>query len=361
MPVRFRDGAAIEALAGVLAGISAKNPSSLEGEMTNAYKEFSALVGSGKYRQAAELAGQELANGEGASAFWLTRRASALNRASDYEQALVDSRSALAIEPSNPYAILCAADALRGLRRPREALSHYREIATHAKVGGRARAGIFESLAVLGRWQELLDSLAAAPAEERHPWRVKALQAQGKTEEAMSECRQWLAERPDHPPALWELSELEVASDGLETVRARYERLARIPTLPPVYREIYASLCRRAGLPELALEEYQKIGGTVERTRVQKKQAFLMAKTGREGEAIPLLEELLTLDPKDIYLHSSYGAACARVNQIERAIEFYNRLMGIHPEENGLYGRIKRLKKKLAALPEQPGPGGAKS
>ena len=167
--------------------------------------------------------------------------------------------------------------------------------------------------------------------------------------------------RPDHPPALWELSELEVAADGLETVRARYERLARIPTLPPVYREIYASLCRRAGLPELALKEYQKIGDAGEGTRVQKKQAFLMAKTGREQEAIPLLEELLTLDPKDIYLHSSYGAACARVNQIERAIEFYIRLMGTHPEEKGLYGRINRLKKKLAARPSKPGPGDAAS
>jgi tetratricopeptide (TPR) repeat protein len=323
--------------------------------MTDAYRQFSALMESGKYRDAAELAAQELAKGEGASAFWLTRKASALNRASDYEQAFVDSRAALAVEPSNPYAVLCAADALRGLQRPQEALGHYREIAAHAKVGGRARTGIFESLAGLGRWQELLDSLATAPAEERHPWRAKALHALGKTEEAMRECRQWLAERPDHPPALWELSELEVASDGLEAIRARYERLARIPTLPPVYREIYASLCRRAGLPELALEEYQKIGGAGE-TRVQKKQAFLLAKTGREQEAIPLLEELLTLDPKDIYLHSSYGAACARVNQIERAIEFYIRLMGTHPEEKGLYGRINRLKKKLAGRPTAPGP-----
>lgn len=329
--------------------------------MTDAYREFSALMGSGKFRQAAELAAQELAHEGSADAFWLTRRASALNRASDYEQAFADSRSALAIEPSNPYAILCAADALLGLQRPQEALGHYREIAAHARVGGRAQNGIFESLAALGRWQELLDSLAAAPAEERYPWRVKALRAQGRTQEAMSECRQWLAARPDHPPALWELSELEVASDGLETVRARYERLARIPTLPPVYREIYASLCRRAGLPELALEEYRKIGGTGEETRVQKKQAFLLAKTGREQEAIPLLEELLTLDPKDIYLHSSYGAACARVNQIERAIEFYIRLMGTHPEEKGLYGRINRLKKKLAARPAQPGPGSAAS
>jgi len=326
--------------------------------MTDSYRQFSALMGSGKYREAADLAGQELAKEEGAGAFWLTRRASARNRAADYEPAFADAKAALAIEPSNPYAILCAADALRGQQHPQEALGYYREIAAHPRVGGRARAGVFECLAGLGQWQELLDSLAAAPAEERSVWRVKAFHALGKTAEAMDECRQWLAAHPDNPPGLWEMSELEIETEGLEAVRARYERLARIPTLPPVYREIYASLCRRAGLPELALKEYQKIGGAGE-TRVQKKQAFLLAKTGREQEAIPLLEELLTLDPKDIYLHSSYGAACARVNQVERAIEFYLRLMGTHPEEKGLYGRINRLKKRLAARPTGPNPGDA--
>ncbi len=327
--------------------------------MTDAYKRFSELMTGGRYRDAVAVADGELAQGESPRAFWLTRKASALNRASDYEQALGASRDALSIEPSNPYAILCAAEALLGLQRPEEAMSHFREIADHEKVGGRARAGLFESMSRLGRWEALLDALSAAPEDERAQWRVKALHALGKIDDAMSECRRWLAERPDHPPALWELVELEIAADGLETVRTRYERLARIPTLPPVYHEIYASLCRRAGLPELALKEYEKIGTARPGTHVQKKQAFLLAKTGREMEAIPLLEELLTLEPRDVYLHSSYGAACARVNQIERAIEFYLRLMGTHPEEKGLYGRITRLKKRLAARPTDAGTGGA--
>jgi tetratricopeptide (TPR) repeat protein len=325
--------------------------------MTDAYRQYSSLMGSGRYREAAELAEREHVTGEGASAFWLTRKASALNRAADYEQAFSDSKTALAADPSNPYAILTAADALLGLKRPQEALGHYREIAAHKKVGVRARAGLSESLARLGRWEELLVSLSAAPVQERSPWRVKALHALGKTAEAIIECRQWLAENPDNPQALWELSGLEIATEGIEAVRARYERLARISTLPQVYREIHASLCRRAGLPELALKEYEKIESGGSGIRLQKKQAFLLAKTGREKEAIPLLEELLALDPKDIYLHSSYGAAITRVNQIERAIEFYLRLMGSHPEEKGLYGRINRLKKKLAARPSPSDPG----
>lgn len=317
--------------------------------MTDAYQRFSALMRSGRHREALDVAEQELARTGAGDAFWLTQKANALNRSSDHDPALAAARAALALEPSNPYAIHSAADALLGLHRFEEALGHYREIVDHQKIGARARAGVFECLDRLGRWEELLESLASIPEKERCPWRVKALRSLGRTAEAMAECRQWLADRPHHPPALWELSELEISANGLDVVRSRYERLAKIPSLPGIYREIYASLCKKAGLPELALKEYEKIDVAGAGTRVQKKQAFLLAKTGRERDAIPLLEELLTIDPKDVYLHSSYSAACGRVNELERAIDFYMRLMGKFPEEKGLYGRINRLKKKLEA------------
>jgi tetratricopeptide (TPR) repeat protein len=324
--------------------------------MSEPYRQFTDLMRRGRHREAADLAEAESARNGGASCFWLTRRAAALNRASAHEEALSAARAALGIEPANPYAVLAAGEALFGLQRPEEALGHFREVVSHEKVGARARTGLFESLAKLGRWEELQDRLAQAPEEERHQWRVKSLCALGRTLDAIEECRKWLAIRPHHPPALWELVELEVKVDGLEAVRLRYEKLARIPTLPGIYREVFASLCRRAGLPERALQEYEKIETSGMGTRLQKKQAFLLAKTGREREAIPLLEELLRLEPRDVYLHSSYGAACARADELERAITFYIELMGRHPEEKGLYGRINRLKKRLEARSRQSGP-----
>jgi tetratricopeptide (TPR) repeat protein len=315
--------------------------------VTDAYRQFSALMAGGRHREAADFAEAELRRAGGADAFWLTQKANALNHASDHAGALEAARAALSAEPSNPYAILSAADALKGLHRYEEALGHYRELTGHEKLGSRARTGVFDCLSRLDRWEELLQSLPAAPQGERSPWRVKALAALGRNTEALEECRQWLSAHPDHPPALWELSNLEVALEGLDVVRARYERLAKIPTLPSVYREIYASLCRRAGLPELALKEYGRIDAAGSSARLKRKEAFLLAKTGREREAIPLMEELLSLDPKDIYLHSSYAAACGRTGELQRAIEFYIRLMGMFPDEKGLYGRINRLKKKL--------------
>jgi tetratricopeptide (TPR) repeat protein len=325
--------------------------------MTDAYLQYSGLIKSARYGDAARLADEELGRRGGADPFWLTQKANALNRSSDYGGAYAAARAALDHDPSNPYAILSAADALFGLHRLKESLGHYREISTHEKLGVRARAGIFGCLEQEGKWDELLAFASAAPEKERPLWRVKALRGLGRNAEAIAECRLWLSSHPDQPSALWALAELEVDSEGLEVVRARYERLAKIASLPGVYREIYASLCNKAGLPELALKEYEKIDSSSSGVRLQRQQAFLMAKTGREHEAIALMEELLRIDPKDIYLHSSYGAACERVNELERGIDFYLRLMGMFPQEKGLYGRLSRMKRKLETQGSKSGGG----
>ncbi len=72
-----------------------------------------------------------------------------------------------------------------------------------------------------------------------------------------------------------------------------------------------------------------------------------MAKSGRETEAIPLLEEFLRLEPQDVYLNSSYVGACKRVDEAERGINFYNKLLGLFPQVKSIYGRIRTLQKHL--------------
>jgi tetratricopeptide (TPR) repeat protein len=173
-----------------------------------------------------------------------------------------------------------------------------------------------------------------------------ALAGLGRTQDALARCRRRLEIQPHLPAAVWQLAELEVASDGLEAALERYRRMARIPSLPPVYREVHASLARRAGRTEEAIRAYDSIGDSGG-SRVQRQRAFTLAKSGRDSEAIPLLEELLRQDPRDRYLHSSYGAACRRAGEIERAINFYNALLGLHPEEKGIYGRLSRLRRAL--------------
>ena len=283
--------------------------------------------------------------------FWLTRQAAALTRAGEYGHALTISGQALAIAPANPYVVLCMAEALSGLRRYKEALEYYEPIATDAndKVATTARKGMLACLAALKRWDRILEQIGIweMPPDRVYRWRVKALEGQNRTGEAIDICHQWLKDNPDHPQALWALTELEIRRDGFDAVLTRMGRLARIPSRPTVYKEIYASLCKRAGKPELALKQYEKMVHTASDPNIHRKKAFALAKSGREPEAIALMEELLKLNPKDFYVHTAYIPACRRVKQLDRAMEFYQRLLESNPEEKSIYGRLKKLKNTM--------------
>jgi len=317
------------------------------------YQEYQRLLKLEQYPEAARYAEQQAEDQAGSSgdseAFWLTQQARALNRAGEHAAALEAGRRALDRSPENPFAVAATADALFALQRLEEALAHYQELLDSPRLLQQGRKGVLECLAALKRWDQVLERLAGwnLPEEQALPWRVRALSALGRDREALDSCRRWLELRPHYPPALWEASELEVRLDGLEATLEKAGRLARIPSLPQVYREIYASLCRKAGRSEEAVKAYETIGAQGEQSRIQKKKAFTLAKSGRELEALPLLEELLKREPADRYLHASYAAACRRIGEPERAINFYNRLLTLHPGERSLYGRIKGMKRNL--------------
>jgi tetratricopeptide (TPR) repeat protein len=292
----------------------------------------------------------------GGSEFWLTQQAIALTLARQYRGAIEAADQALALAPLNIYALLARADARRGAGEFEPALADYEEAARRddPRTAARAIAGQLECLAALKRWERVLELLPAG--NERVPvwrWRVRALRGLGRDAAALAACEEWLRASPDLPDALWQLTELEIARDGLEPVLERLGRLARIPSRPPIYGEIYASLCRRAGRAEAAVKTYAKLAAAAPDPRVLRQQAFALAKSGAEARAIPMMEELLRLKPDDMYLHSAYGAACDRAGRLEQALRFYEELLRLFPDQKGLYGRIKRIGRKLT--PAQPG------
>lgn len=319
--------------------------------MTGAYEEYKSLMTRGRFRDAAALArAQSAAVSAGRDlAFWLTREAAASSRAGDHEAALATARRALEADGADLYAVYAAAEALTGLGRHAEALKHFDEAAREPRLESRARKRILECLQAERDWEGLLVRLASSglPEEDALGFEAAALAGLGRAAEALAKCRRRLEIKPHHPPAVWQLVELEVASDGVEPVLERYRRMARIPSLPQVYREVHASLARRAGKTDEAIRAYETLDAAGGGSRGQRQLSFTLAKSGREAEAIPLIEELLREDPKDVYLHSSYGAACKRAGELERAVSFYNTLIGLHPEERGLYGRLSRLRRAL--------------
>jgi hypothetical protein len=93
----------------------------------------------------------------------------------------------------------------------------------------------------------------------------------------------------------------------------------------------------------LALKQYEKMTAGATDTRIHRQQAFTLAKIGRELEAIPIFEEQMRQKPGDFYVHSAYISACTRVNELDRALAFYQDLAERYPKEKGLYGRIRRV------------------
>lgn len=317
--------------------------------MSQKYYEYKELFKKGSYIEASNLAELEYFEGNKNNPFWLTRQAAALCRAQKYDRALNIAMQALALQPVNPYCILAVADALYGLKRVAEALQYYEEITSDPKVSSIAQKRILECFSEMKQWDKVLQFLAQwkIPQDTGFKWKIKALKGQNQLDEAIEACSQWLGIDPDNRQALWDLSELEIKRDGLESVLSRMGRIAKIPSRPPVYKEIYASLCKRAGKPELALKQYEKLSQSGTNIWIQKQQAFAFAKSKKYMEAIILEEELLKLDPTDIYLNKSYIASCNKSKQLERALKFYKELVGMHPEEKTIYGRIKTIKKML--------------
>ncbi|CAB1055643.1 hypothetical protein D1BOALGB6SA_376 [Olavius sp. associated proteobacterium Delta 1] len=313
--------------------------------MSAAYEKYRKLLTSGQFEEAARLAESEDLKGEANNPFWLTRQAAALSRAGRHGPALRIAQHALALQPTNPFSILAVAEALHGLKRVEEALLHYQDIAAHPKLSPAARRGILDCLLEQKQWNRILELLQqwGLPPDKSHRWRVRALAGLQRWDEAMASCHQWLKLQPDHPPALWTLTELEVQRDGLQAVLPRMAKLAKIPYRPPVYKEIYASLCRQAGQPELAAELYAKMTQGAPDLKILRKQAFALSAAGKKSEAIAMLEELLKNDPRDYYAHNSYMAGCRKTNQLERAAQFYADLVEKNPDEKPLYGRIRKI------------------
>jgi len=313
--------------------------------MSEAYATYRTLMTSGRFEDAARLAEAEYLQDDASNPFWLTRQAAALSRARRLAPALDVAQRALALQPDNPYALLAAAEALQGAKKIEEALLHYEAVADHPRLSAAARRGILECLLALKQWHRILELVErwGLPPEKSRRWRVQALVGLERWEEAASVCRCWLQSQPDHPPALWALTDIEIRREGLPAVLARMGKLAKIPGRPPVYREIYASLCRRAGKPELALAQYAEMTRGATDTKILRKQAFALSAAGRKSAAVPMLEELLKIDPKDYYAHTSYLGACRKTNQLERAARFYAELVAQYPEEKSLYGRIKKI------------------
>ena len=129
--------------------------------MSKEYNQYRELLNRRQFEEAARFAEQAHLEGSPENPFWLTRQAAALTRAGEFGRALTVSEQALVLAPSNPYAVLCMAEALFGLRRYKEALEYFEPIATDTdnKVTTPARKGMLDCLTELKNWDRILEQI----------------------------------------------------------------------------------------------------------------------------------------------------------------------------------------------------------
>jgi tetratricopeptide (TPR) repeat protein len=313
------------------------------------YTEFRSLMKARRYTEAAALADrQSVLEGSG-DVFWLTQLSAALRAAGDVQGALKAAQQAYGIAPANVWAIMAQAEALFRAGRYEEASGFFPDALSDKRTVRRARQGLLYCLSKLKRWKRMLELIDQweLPPGEGQSWRAKSLLGLGKTDDASALCESWLSANPDAPDALWILSDIWTQKEGLDGAIRRFSRYAKIPGKPAVYGEILATLCKRAGRTDDAVKQYGKLLDKKTSPALQRKHAFALAKSGREEEAIPLLEELLRENPSDMYLNSGYIAACSRIGNPEQAWKFYHELIGLHPGEATLYGKLARVRKLI--------------
>jgi tetratricopeptide (TPR) repeat protein len=328
--------------------------------MDNAFQNFSALMKKRAFAEAVALAERQLVAVHDKSEFWLTQLSNGLRESGNAKDALVAAEKACMIAPNNPWALLCRAEALLKTGKPGDALVYFQEASSDAKASSRARRGILSCLLQMKQWDRLLVecSLNNLSVQMIRPFRIKALAGLKRIDEAIAECEAWLRENGDSPQALWQLTDLRIEQDGLDPVLLSMARLAKIPGKSPIYGEIYASLCSRKGNSSAALDQYQKLYQNNASPAILRKQAFALAKSGKEAKALPIIEELLRVSINDFYLHTAYIPACKRIGSLDRAHRFYSELFGLHPEEKSFYGRLKHVEKEMLSAQTKSAPVG---
>jgi len=315
------------------------------------FVQFKDLLRRRAWDDAVSLARREADSGGPGEAFWYTQQAVALNRKKSWNEAQAAAEKSLTLKPHNPWALLALGDALLGRRRLKEAIEVLEEAAADRdeRAAQRARERLCEALARTKQWERLRSCAAGGqlPPSRRIRFQAMAASGLGHHREAVGLCREALSGEPDNKEILWLMTEAEIAIEGLEPVRVRMGRLARIPSRPPIYGRIYASLCRRAGVHDDAIRQYESLRTREGGADATQKKAFLLAKSGKEKEAIPLLEELIRSDIANFVQHNAYIGACARAAELHRAEAFYTELQSLHPEHRPLYGRLRDVRKRM--------------
>jgi len=311
------------------------------------YDAFKELLNKLRFREAAYFAQKAAIAYSRDRAFWLNQQSVALLRYGRPAEALVTAEEAQKLQPGYFSLLLCA-EALLLTGDFETALAAYRKLGSVPTVADKAQRGTLDCLIKLYRLDEALLALADfyKTGEMLFSYKARILHGLDRVTETLDVCNQWIGVSPANRAAWWRVCTLEVMRDGLATTLTKYEALAASAPRQAIYRELCAILHLKSTFTTPDIKS-PTIGSPPPPAGTMPKQAFVLAKSGKENEALPLFEELLRTDPADQYISNAYTAASRRVGYLENARQFYRALQLLFPEEKSMYCRMDAIARDL--------------
>ncbi|MDQ7825455.1 MAG: tetratricopeptide repeat protein [Candidatus Eremiobacteraeota bacterium] len=311
------------------------------------FQEAHALKKERRYREALPLY-EELLRGGFRSAFFLSSAAHLYFLLKEYEKALELVESSLHLRPGEPFTLSLKGKLLLALGYRDEALTLYRDLSTAPLPAATARDVVMflSRNGAPGEASACLERLIARDPSRKELQLLKA---------DMDKIQHGTGAQSGPPVAN--------ASDGdlyARQIEARIRELPREEALGelatlmtiPSRREnlrlmkLHARMLYEAKRYREAYEAYEELWKKEPGDRFALSQmAFALVHTGEYERSRPLLEEIFTMEPENVYVKNSLIKAYRVTATEEHGILFLQGIIARHPALRHLWGDIRKLSK----------------
>ena len=287
----------------------------------------------------------------------------------DFEGALKDFDSALAIEPGNITALIARGTVLVKLVRENEALDAFNRVLAVESSNEKALHSKSKLLMDLHQWSDAtkaLDSYLATKPADADALRMKgdALLAMGRRNDAALAYETALNLQPDNDElkldierarldvaSLLSRAMVATASGNLDGALGFYDEILRYEPSNSRALSGKAGVLRRLGKTEEAIAALDAVvatdpgnpGALLERARLHLEEGHLT-------EAFDSAEKLVRVSPDDARGWVIKGDALAEMERFDEGRESYNKALALEPDNPDAKGRLDFLEARSAGI-----------
>jgi len=285
----------------------------------------------------------------------------------DFEGALKNFDSALALEPANITAMLAKGSALLKLAREKEALDAFNKVLAVESHNEKALHGKSRLLVYLQQWGDAARTLDAylqlKPADiEALGWKGDVLMALGKRGDAGLAYETALNLQPDNADLKTKLERarldiasilsramVSTASGNYDDALAYYEEILKYEPSNTRALAGKAGVCRRLGRKEEAINSLDAVLSLEpDNPSALLERAKLHLEEGHLTEALDSAEKFIKVNPVDVRGMILKGDALEGMDRFDEAREAYKQALAIEIDNPEAKGRLDRLDARIA-------------